>query len=300
MDAPPTFFSSDAFFAAVAAVCFPGHSWAPERIRVDGRVFRVLTVEGRPVDRIRHWPFYYETQVSRPVSGSERRVSFLRNTVQRVVPANAHQPGSGERIAPFIDWTVFPAWDSYIGHGDGRGSRSRFSTSARKERKLVREKGRLSYCFDDHDPALVPLAHRWNAAQYATGGDGRDSPGYRLNQRLRSDGLLTATSLRLDERPIAVVLGHVFAGTYHFRLPGFDRSLEKYSPGAILMHRLLRDTYDRGFAQFDLLLGNHSYKWFYATGARVVGPAGAQPLHQRLLRSIPWPSAIARSRLARN
>lgn len=54
------FFSSDAFFAAVAEIYFLGRPWAAEFVTAGGRTFRVLAVDGVVVDRLQGTAFYYE------------------------------------------------------------------------------------------------------------------------------------------------------------------------------------------------------------------------------------------------
>jgi len=72
--------------------------------------------------------------------------------------------------------------------------------------------------------------------------------GYYLEQarQLAEAGHLELQFLRLDDRPIAFEYGLCAKGVYHSFNVGYDAEFAQYSPGQVLMHEQLRDSYASG------------------------------------------------------
>lgn len=81
---------------------------------------------------------------------------------------------------------------------------------------------------------------------------------------------------------MGVHLGAEWQGRFYWWVPSYDVSMRSMSPGRLLMEDVMLYTYQRGYKEFDFLLGEESYKWEYATHTRVVGPLGEPPLKVKL------------------
>ena len=55
-------------------------------------------------------------------------------------------------------------------------------------------------------------------------------------------------------------------------------------PGRLLLVALLQSSFERGDAEFDLLLGDEEYKWHFATDVRLVDSVGSPSVSQRMQR----------------
>jgi CelD/BcsL family acetyltransferase involved in cellulose biosynthesis len=82
------------------------------------------------------------------------------------------------------------------------------------------------------------------------------------------NGWLRLYVLRSAETPIAAVYGFAFGGRFFYFQTGFDPEWSKYSPGKLLIYRVLEDLSREGISEFDFLGGTIFYKTFWATGSR--------------------------------
>ena len=153
---------------------------------------------------------------------------------------------------------------------------SAWNTLARKERKLVREKG--SWRFIPHlaDPALLDLLIAWKRAQYRTTGvrDVLAAPADRklLHHLLHSSGSRRGWEVRLSvlecgDRPIALHLGLREHGIWHYWFPAYDPAWAAFSPGLLLLREMVREACDTGGDTFDLGKGESRYKAEWANGS---------------------------------
>lgn len=284
-DAPLPFFSSDEFFAAVANALYPGRSHAGRYVTVEGRTFRVLQIGGREVvGNVWRFPLRYEP-LQPPPGEPLRAVPFLPHVCLEVVPADIARgsPASGPVPSPYVDWTDFESWPQYLERVVAHRPGGRAGSLDRDRRYLARDVGPVSFSFDD-EPAALAQAFAWKSAQVRRAGyrDRFSDPGTAsLYDQLRRRGLLNVSTLRAGDRIAAVWAGTAWHGQYLARLTAYDQRLSRYSPGAILLHRLLEHRLTSGDREFDFLLGREPYKWNYATHARLVGPIGREPLAAR-------------------
>jgi CelD/BcsL family acetyltransferase involved in cellulose biosynthesis len=78
-----------------------------------------------------------------------------------------------------------------------------------------------------------------------------------------------ASLLRLDGRPIAAHFGFRYGGKLYYCTPGFDPDLAAYSPGKVLLKRMIERCFaDEGVTEFDFLRGDEPYKYEWATNER--------------------------------
>jgi CelD/BcsL family acetyltransferase involved in cellulose biosynthesis len=72
--------------------------------------------------------------------------------------------------------------------------------------------------------------------------------------------------LLLDTEPIAYVLGFSYDGIYSYWNIGHEPDFDEFSPGFLLLARLIEDSFGR-FRRFDFLRGSEAYKTPWATGS---------------------------------
>jgi CelD/BcsL family acetyltransferase involved in cellulose biosynthesis len=80
---------------------------------------------------------------------------------------------------------------------------------------------------------------------------------------------LDCTLLTVGGVPAAAHFGFRYNGKLYWCTPGFNPTMKAYSPGAILLKRMLQQCFaDPAISDFDFLRGNEQYKYDWATGER--------------------------------
>ncbi|MDP2307598.1 MAG: GNAT family N-acetyltransferase [Pseudomonadota bacterium] len=215
---------------------------------------------------------------------SERRVSlldlgglregspFLTALCGHELPGWSSATEVQTAVCPSLD--LSPGWDALYARRKGK-QRANF---ARKWDALERL-GRLAYVEVSHPsdaiarlPALFDLfAGRWQGRHESGGFAGRRR---RFQERaigaLAEAGHLRLSVLELDARVIAFSYGvWGAAGTTSYVLAHDDR-LNVYSPGALLLLRVLQSACARGDQEYDFSIGVEAYKDRWATESRRV------------------------------
>ncbi len=279
-----SFFSSTAFLETVADVLYPHRSHTIERVHIDGRVFRLLVLDQREV--VTHGPFidYFEP-LDREIAPS-RALAYLPRAVHDTITAEAWQTRAlppGFEPSPYIDWRAFADWDNFLGYVHAR-SLYPYKINLRKRRKIERELGPVHLTRAPQDDALLQLCMAWKSAQYRRTGMWdvfASARNRRLFLELGRRNLLVMDALWAGERVVAIHAGVVWEQRFYYWLPAHDPETSSYSPGTLLLEELIERGY-RERLEFDFLLGNEPYKWWYATHARIVGPVGQKSLAVRL------------------
>jgi len=86
---------------------------------------------------------------------------------------------------------------------------------------------------------------------------------------LRRDALLFVR-LVSGSSTIAAGMGYLDGDSFIFHIFGYDPAWNTYSPGRLLLERILRWCFERGVKSFDLLPGDEPYKAIWATERPVV------------------------------
>ncbi|MFQ3670915.1 MAG: GNAT family N-acetyltransferase [Verrucomicrobiia bacterium] len=160
-----------------------------------------------------------------------------------------------------------PGYSNLIRFWRQRGSA--WDTLARKERKLLREKG--PWRFISHQPRseLLDLLMTWKRSQYRTTGvrDVLAQPTDRqlLHHLLRQNREFPAWGVRLSvlecqNTPIALHLGLHENGIWHYWFPAYHPTWAAYSPGLILLREMIREACDLNIEIFDFGKGAARYK----------------------------------------
>ena len=280
-------FSSPAFLESLAVARFPGKRCTVETVRVEGRPFRLLVVNGRPVTSV-PWLDFLEP-LDEAATAADRALGYLPWCALETLSADAWNEGAGaspERMpSPFVDWTPYASYTAF----DERGGSVRNAADQRRRlRRIEKALGPVRYTYHDTDASAFDRCIAWKRAQYRAteiGGDPLADPAaVRLFRELDTRGLLAVSTLRAGDVLLAVHIGAMWEGRLYWWLPAYDTEHAKLSPGRALLELLLEDSCARGHREFDFLLGDEPYKWSYATHTRVVGPLGTPPLALRARR----------------
>lgn len=141
-----------------------------------------------------------------------------------------------------------------------QGDLSFFSSRASEE-----VSGRLDAFFDQH-------VRRW-----------KDTPSpslflsfeerafYRqVARNLSASGHLRYLEVLLDGKPVAAHFGMSFGGRFTWYKPSFDPLWSKYSPGEVLLKRLIEEAQAEGAQEFDFTIGDERFKSRFETRRRAV------------------------------
>jgi len=81
------------------------------------------------------------------------------------------------------------------------------------------------------------------------------------SRAMAAEGSVVFHALEADDRPIAISMGFEDRHRYLHYLSGFDPELSKYSPGSVLLLRIIEECYSAGRDEVDMLRGTESYKY---------------------------------------
>jgi CelD/BcsL family acetyltransferase involved in cellulose biosynthesis len=81
------------------------------------------------------------------------------------------------------------------------------------------------------------------------------------SKRMAQEGLVVFHALEIDGRPTAISMGFEDPGRYLHYLSGFDPELSKYSPGSVLLLKIIEECYHSGKGEVDMLRGTEAYKY---------------------------------------
>ena len=72
------------------------------------------------------------------------------------------------------------------------------------------------------------------------------------------------TYIEIDKKIIAAHSGYVYRNTCYYLFPVYDIEYKKYSPGKILLKKIIEDSKLNSLDYFDLTIGNENYKKNYS------------------------------------
>jgi CelD/BcsL family acetyltransferase involved in cellulose biosynthesis len=158
-------------------------------------------------------------------------------------------------------------WDEFYA---AKRSASRRKTDGRKRRKLEKE-GTVTFATATDHASIertIDALIAQKKTSYASLGVANmfEWPGYRdffidLATDPRRHGLVHVSSVSVDQTIVAASLGLTMHGNYDYVLAGYTMGeYEASSPGTIHLQELMRHFMERGFATFDLNIGDEPYK----------------------------------------
>jgi len=293
-------FSSDVYLATVADIYFPGRERAFEIFRTGGKDFRLLVIGRNQV--INSWPFLdFVEPLDVAPTVPVQELAYIPNAVIETVPADRRSPGAGRvgvEPAPFILWNQFSDWEAFEALVATRRKNLK-RESLRKHRGLENTLGSVSVVLSDDRREVFEQCIRWKSAQYLRTGlrdmfANRDN--VRFFEELHRKQVLVVSSIAAGDRLLAVHFGALVDQTFYSWVAAYDPEQSTYSPGALLLEALLAESWKRKDSEFNFLIGDQEYKWFYATHNRVIGPIGKLPVSIRLARAAKRPIRRALSK----
>lgn len=88
-------------------------------------------------------------------------------------------------------------------------------------------------------------------------------------ERLFATGNVMLFYMDLDEKPAASYYLFQFNGDLLFYLSGFDPDFASYSPGTILLSRIIEDAIEKHYHEFDFMRGTAPYKFKWSDKTRI-------------------------------
>ncbi|MDJ0734030.1 MAG: GNAT family N-acetyltransferase [Nostocaceae cyanobacterium] len=285
-------YSDDTFCEAFGVAYFPNHKIQPQLFELDGRLWKIPTINSTKPILTGQFIDFYESYEQQLISPQDRikKLNYIPKACHGLVSSNEWFDQNLEDIyepAPTIIWEDFTSWDDFVEYVQQNQPKI-FADSRRRRRKLEKEVGPVKFIFDDNRPHILDTCLAWKSQQYRNSGL-IDAFAYqehvRLFQELANKGLLLVSSLSAGEKPIAVDLSASLKGRLYSWIPAYDISYRNCSPGRLIMEFVLQESFKRKYEEFDFMIGNESYKWYYATHTRLISEMGVVPVPLRLKRS---------------
>ena len=176
---------------------------------------------------------------------------------------------------------------------------------AQKVRKLEREVAPVRFDLHSREPRALDLLYRWKGAQRERTGtfDVLSLPWMRLAlDRILSTstdtfaGLLSV--LHVGDEIAAVHLGMRSDTVCHYWFAAYNRDLQHYSPGLILLLEIIRNVPQIGIQTLTLGSGDEQYKLRFATGSTQLASGSVDCRLTRRLTNALWYAARRASRRA--
>lgn len=177
--------------------------------------------------------------------------------------------------SPYVDLS-----DGYAAFKNGlnKTGTSQLKQLARKERKLVREHGPIRFDFHTDCRDILAKLIEWKRHQYSRTNE-RDSLASGWPVALLYDLLAAPTNNELQpalstmyagDCLVAAHYGLVSGHVCHWWFPTYNSEYSRYSPGKLMLLRLLMESANRGLTRFDFGAGNEDYKFYFANEADTV------------------------------
>lgn len=280
-------FSEDCFLDAFGKTYFPGQPLKPEWFELEGKFWKLPSHNGRPVDGAAFIDFF-EPCDQVPISRSNvRHVRYLsRASYGMISCAEWFEQNLDQRFepSPTILWSHFENWDAFTRYASQKESKL-FSDSRRRQRKLEKEFGTLEFIIGDRRSEVLETCFRWKSDQLRrTGAVDHFAHTTHLNflRELAARQILLVSSLSVGGHLLAVDFSMLNQGRLYSWVSGYDPGYSKYSPGRLLLHFLLEESFKQQHTEFDFLWGGEDYKWNYASHVRLIKDLGTPPLPKQM------------------
>ena len=284
-------FSSPEFLGAIADTYFKGRGATIENVRVGSEVLRLLVLDNEDVITNTRFLDYHVPVSGERLQDTLRKVASAPYVVRGVVDqAEWEERGLQNEFlpAPYLDWSLFPAFDDYR-----KFIKQRRKDSVRKlerlRRRMTEKFGGLQFSANDDRSDVLEFARRWKCQQLRATGERdifADPRTMEFFELLRARGLLTASTLRAaDGQLLSVWIGAIHQSVWSGWIFTYDQTPEiaYFSPGHQLVQSMLEESHRLGHREFDFSIGSSEYKWMYATHVRQLGWLGQPPLVQLML-----------------
>lgn len=174
-------------------------------------------------------------------------------------------------VAPYID--LSSGFDGYM---SGFNNKHRY-TLRKKARRLSEEGFSYKACPSDDIEAGITSLFELHRLRAASKGIESTFNGERLvalhkaaAKSFDAKGRLWLKFLERDGQKIAAFYGFETGGRLFYYQFGIDPEWEPWSPGTVLMHKVIEEAFSKGLREFDFLRGAESYKDDWANGKRTL------------------------------
>ncbi len=279
-------FSTPLFLETAGALFYPQRERSIETFELKGRVLRLLVVDRKTV--VRTMPFYdYPQPLDVAPAGLVKPLSYFPRTVVKttLVEERVGAEPPGFQPSPYIEWARVGDWAAYTKLIDER-PKIKANDSARQIRRITKDLGPLSFIFDDQRPEVFDAVVRWKSAQYISTGVGdmfARPANVELFRALQAKKAVVVSSLTAGSTLVAAHFGSLTDERMTWWIPAYDPTYSKYSPGRLMLEKLLEESHRSKHLEFDFLIGDEGYKFNFATHNRVIGPLGTPGLRERVL-----------------
>lgn len=156
-------------------------------------------------------------------------------------------------------------WESmnspYISLAAGPDATSKFRSNLRRRLRNLEARGPVSFeRVDRADPALLTAFYElersgWKGKEGSAIAQAEATKQYYddLAEYSSKLGLLSIYVLRHGSKIIAMQYGFTAAGRYHISKPAYDEAHKEFSPGQLLMEKVIADCTERGLTELDFL-----------------------------------------------
>lgn len=199
-----------------------------------------------------------------------------------------------ESVLPFVELAGL-SWDSYLAGRSGqfRSQLRRKLRSLRKEHDVQFRRTRRS----EEVAADLGILFRLHDARWAErpGSSALSDPAIRafhleFATSALERGWLRLSVMEVDGVPIAALYGWLIGGRWSYYQAGFDPEWSRHSPGFLLLAETIREAIEEGASEYDMLLGDETFKRRFATSSRgvrsvLLTPRG-HPAHIRAVAGV--------------
>lgn len=174
-------------------------------------------------------------------------------------------------VAPYIDLSC--GFDAYM---SGFNGKHRY-TLKKKTRRLFEQGFSYSACVPGGVEAGVSELFRLHRLRAESKGIDSTFHGEKLLSlhkavaaSMNSKGLLWLRFLEREDAKIAAFYGFELGGRLFYYQFGIEPEWEQYSPGTVLMYKVIEEAFSKGLIEFDFLRGAEAYKSDWANNKRTL------------------------------
>lgn len=148
--------------------------------------------------------------------------------------------------------------------------RTKLKSDIKRQVRRLEELGKLSFCYEIEQfniEKYLNVLFEFKSMQYKRTGviDSFANDNVRkFYSSLFNDNFSSFkpifSVLKLDDEPIAIHLGVQFSGRFYYLLPTYNFDYQVYSPGKILLHRIIQEAINTKNVVFDFTVGGEEYK----------------------------------------
>ncbi len=163
-------------------------------------------------------------------------------------------------VCPYIDLGAYSDGEDFL-----RKAHKSLREDIRRQLNRIRECGELHYEICDKAAALAELPDFLKAHSVHWKNKDEYVPFYEKMIENGLDSVVRFDRLRLNGKTIAWHLGFHFKDKFYYYMPATNSEYSKFSPGKILLYKMVEHSIAEGDRIFDLLRGNEKYKYMWTS-----------------------------------